>query len=195
MQRLRPLLERLTAAVAADDAPEFERVLDDLVHARRKELFSELRRLTSQVRSALETFQLDARFESAGAWSGVAQLIKTAYLELLDIGATNIFEQHDYELHMLLPAYRDRIQPRYLCLTDTTGAGERTRFYAMERAYRQVHGLVGMVLAWKQALRDHDRVKRRRGPSDHHIGEGAERQGRRQHAQNAETTEQQARGA
>jgi len=102
-------------------------------------------------------FQLDARFESAGAWSGVAQLIKTAYLELLDIGATNIFEQHDYELHMLLPAYRDRIQPRYLCLTDTTGAGERTRFYAMERAYRQVHGLVGMVLAWKQALRDHDR--------------------------------------
>lgn len=62
LQRLRPLLERLTAAVAADDAPEFERVLDDLVHARRKELFSELRRLTSQVRSALESFQLDARF-------------------------------------------------------------------------------------------------------------------------------------
>ena len=62
LQRLRPLLERLTAAVSADDGPEFEHVLDDLVHARRKELFAELRRLTSRVRSALESFQLDARF-------------------------------------------------------------------------------------------------------------------------------------
>jgi chemotaxis protein CheZ len=62
LQRLRPLLERLTDAVSEGDAPEFERVLDDLVHARRKDLFAELRRLTSRVREALETFQLNARF-------------------------------------------------------------------------------------------------------------------------------------
>jgi chemotaxis protein CheZ len=62
LQRLRPLLERLTAAVAAGDGPEFERVLDDLVHARRKDLFAELRRLTARVRQALETFQVNSRF-------------------------------------------------------------------------------------------------------------------------------------
>ncbi len=39
LQRLRPLLQRLTAAVSAGDGPEFEQVLDDLVHARRKDLF------------------------------------------------------------------------------------------------------------------------------------------------------------
>ncbi|HEY4340372.1 MAG TPA: protein phosphatase CheZ [Steroidobacteraceae bacterium] len=62
LQRLRPLLERLTAAVAAGDGPEFERVLDDLVHGRRKDLFAELRRLTGRVRQALEAFRLNSRF-------------------------------------------------------------------------------------------------------------------------------------
>lgn len=62
LERLRPLLDRLTAAVAAGDASEFERVLDDLVHGRRKDLFAELRRLTARVRQALEAFQLNARF-------------------------------------------------------------------------------------------------------------------------------------
>jgi chemotaxis protein CheZ len=62
LERLRPLLDRLTAAVSAGDAPEFERVLDDLVHGRRKDLFAELRRLTARVRQALESFQLNARF-------------------------------------------------------------------------------------------------------------------------------------
>ena len=62
LERLRPLLERMTAAVSAGDAPEFERVLDDLVHGRRKDLFAELRRLTARVRQALESFQLNARF-------------------------------------------------------------------------------------------------------------------------------------
>jgi chemotaxis protein CheZ len=62
LERLRPLLERLTAAVAAGDAPEFEHVLDDLVHARRKDLFAELRQLTSRVSEALQTFQTNARF-------------------------------------------------------------------------------------------------------------------------------------
>ena len=62
LERLRPLLNRLTAAVSAGDAPEFERVLDDLVHGRREDLFAELRRLTARVRLALESFQLNARF-------------------------------------------------------------------------------------------------------------------------------------
>jgi len=62
LERLRPLIVRLTAAVAANDASQLERLLDDLGEARRKDLVSELRRLTLQVRSALETFQFDERF-------------------------------------------------------------------------------------------------------------------------------------
>ena len=62
VERLRPLIARLTAAAAANDAGELERVLDDLVHAHRRDLFAELKRLTTRVQSALEVFGLDARF-------------------------------------------------------------------------------------------------------------------------------------
>jgi chemotaxis protein CheZ len=61
LQRLQPLIERLTEAVRAGDAAEFEHLIEDLVHARRKELFAQLRRLTRQVQRALESFQSDAR--------------------------------------------------------------------------------------------------------------------------------------
>jgi chemotaxis protein CheZ len=61
LERLRPLLDRMTSAVAAGDAAEFERLLDDLVQARRKDLFAELRRLGYGIRKALESFESDAR--------------------------------------------------------------------------------------------------------------------------------------
>jgi chemotaxis protein CheZ len=64
LQRLQPLIERLTEAVSAGDATEFERLIEDLVHARRKELFAQLRQLTGQVRRALDAFQSDARLAS-----------------------------------------------------------------------------------------------------------------------------------
>jgi tetratricopeptide (TPR) repeat protein len=99
-------------------------------------------------------FDLDARFEFSGAWSGVSQLVEEVYLDLLAIGEKAIIEEHDYELYMVLPMYRDRIRPKYLCLTDTAVATEKTRFYPQERAYRLVHGLVGMILQSKRVLRD-----------------------------------------
>lgn len=62
LERLGPLIDRLTAAVAANDGPELEHFLDDLVQGRRKDLFSELRRLTLQVRTVLDSFKVDERF-------------------------------------------------------------------------------------------------------------------------------------
>ena len=100
---------------------------------------------------ALRTFEVDADFERGGVWAGVADLAEAAYLDLTRKGETALIEQHLPELHSALLAYRDRIWPRYLCLTDTAPADEKTRFYAMDRAYRLVHGLVGMILQWKQA--------------------------------------------
>ena len=102
-------------------------------------------------------FELDARFETGGTWAGVSDLIEAAYLGLLEIGETATITRYDYELYMALPQYRDRIRPRYLCLTDTATGIERTRFYPIERSYRVVHGLVGLVLHWKRALADQQR--------------------------------------
>ena len=102
--------------------------------------------------SDVRIFRLDAEFESAGTWSGVAQLAEAAYLGLLEMGQDAIVEEHLLELHMALPSYRDVIRPKYLCLTDTAAAAEKSRFYALDRAYRLVNGLVGLVLRWRRAV-------------------------------------------
>ncbi len=97
-------------------------------------------------------FRLDADFASAGAWAGVAELVEAAYLDLREIGQEVALEKHAYELQSVLPTYRNAIRPKHLCLTDTATGTERTRFYPLDRAYRTVHGLVGLILHWKRAL-------------------------------------------
>ena len=95
-------------------------------------------------------FRLDACFEHGGTWAGVEQLVEAAYLALHEAGAEEIIQAHLLELHLALPQYRDRIRPKYLSLTETVGADERTRFYALDHAYRLVHGLVDVVLQAKR---------------------------------------------
>ena len=99
-------------------------------------------------------FQLDARFERGGAWAGVKLLVEAAYRGLLEVGKTEIVEEHDYELFFALPRYRDKIRPKYLCLTDTATGTEKTRFYPLERSHRLVHGLVGLVIQWRRTRPD-----------------------------------------
>lgn len=62
MDRYGELVKRLVTAYTRGDEAEFMQGLDDLVHSRRRELFVELRKLTEDVRRALERFQLDSRF-------------------------------------------------------------------------------------------------------------------------------------
>ena len=102
-------------------------------------------------------FRLDADFESAGAWSGVADLVEAAYLGLRDLGQDAALEQYSYELQSVLLNHRDSIHPKHLCLTDTATGTEKTRFYPLDRAYRTVHGLAGLVLHWKRALAEQAR--------------------------------------
>jgi tetratricopeptide (TPR) repeat protein len=104
--------------------------------------------------TASRVFELDARFESGGTWAGVDRLVEEAYLSLLKMEKDAIVEEHLFELYMVLLAYRDRIRPKFLCLTDTASPDEKTRFYPLNRAYRIVNGLVGLVLQWKKALPD-----------------------------------------
>ena len=99
-------------------------------------------------------FDLDADFATGGAWAGVADLAESAYLDLLTLGAQAIIDAHHIVLHAVLPQYRERIPLRYPCLTDTASDAERTRFHPLDRAYRVVHGLVGLMLQWKHARSD-----------------------------------------
>lgn len=62
LDRYGELVKLLVKAYTRGDDAGFTACLDDLVHGRRRELFSELRKLTEDVRRALERFQLDARF-------------------------------------------------------------------------------------------------------------------------------------
>jgi tetratricopeptide (TPR) repeat protein len=95
-------------------------------------------------------FHLDAHFEHGGTWAGVEQLVEVAYLALQEAGAEEVIQAHLLELHLALPQYRDRIRPKHLSLTETVGADERTLFYALDHAYRLVHGLVDVVLQAKR---------------------------------------------
>jgi tetratricopeptide (TPR) repeat protein len=95
-------------------------------------------------------FHIDVDFARDGTWSGVRELVADAYLDLLESGHEALVQAHDYELHRVLPEYRDRIVPRHACLTDTAQGSERTRNFPLDRAYRLVHGLVGLLLEWKR---------------------------------------------
>ncbi len=95
-------------------------------------------------------FRIDVDFARDGTWSGVRDLIADAYLDLIENGHAALVQAHDYELHRVLPEHRDRIVPRHASLTDTAQGSERTRNFPLDRAYRLVHGLVGLLLAWKR---------------------------------------------
>jgi tetratricopeptide (TPR) repeat protein len=95
-------------------------------------------------------FHIDVDFARDGTWSGVRRLVAQAFDELHAQGHASLIERHDYELHRVLPEYRDRIVLRHACLTDTAHGSERTRNFPLDRAYRLVHGLVEMLLLWKR---------------------------------------------
>lgn len=102
-------------------------------------------------------FHLDARFESGGVWAGAAQLVESAFLDLLDRGLHDVLDAHNYELHMALPMHRNRIKLKRGSLTDTSNSSEKTRSFPLDRAYRIVHGLVGLILEWRDIQATSDR--------------------------------------
>ncbi len=92
---------------------------------------------------------LDADFEHGGTWAGVTRLIEIIYLDLLKLGRTEVVEKHNYELHMVLAGYRDRLPLKYGSLTDVSRGMEKTRNFPLDRAYRIAHGLIELVMEWR----------------------------------------------
>lgn len=104
------------------------------------------------VGSQSRIFHVHADFSRGGAWSGARDLIETAFLDLEARGEHGLIAKHNYELNRVLPTHRQRIPLKYANLTDLAGGTERTRNYPLDRAYRLVHGLVGMIVAWKRLV-------------------------------------------
>lgn len=94
---------------------------------------------------------LNADFARRGVWAGVEDLVEQAYLDLSAKGRRDILDPHNYELHLTLPKYRDQMPLAYASLTDTATGVEKTRNFPLDRAYRIVHGLVGLILQWRDS--------------------------------------------
>ncbi len=99
--------------------------------------------------AAGRVIEVDACFARSGVWAGVQEIIELAYAALLDGGRRDILDRHNYELHMVLLKRRDEIPLAFASLTDSSTGVEKTRNFPLDRAYRIVHGLVGLVLEWR----------------------------------------------
>jgi tetratricopeptide (TPR) repeat protein len=100
--------------------------------------------------AAAELHVLNADFAHGGTWAGVATLVESIYLALLQRGHTDILEEHNYELHMVLSRYRDRIPLKHGSLTDVSVGVEKTRNFPLDRAYRIAHGLIDLIIQWRK---------------------------------------------
>lgn len=96
---------------------------------------------------------LDGDFSRGGAWAGVNTLIEQIYLDLVECGSTEILEQHNYELYMVLAQHRSRIPLKRGSLTDQAVGAEKTRNFPLDRAYRLGYGLIDLVIKWRMAAK------------------------------------------
>jgi tetratricopeptide (TPR) repeat protein len=101
---------------------------------------------------------LDGDFYRKGAWAGITDLIEMVYESLEEQNAATTIDQHNYELHMVLPKYRDALPLKYACLTDVAVGQERTRNFPLDRAYRIINGLIDLLLEWKQITRPNQNI-------------------------------------
>lgn len=92
-------------------------------------------------------FCLDVRAAFGGPWAGVRELLRQLVPQI-EAEAPDLVEKHSTELLLVLPTLRPRLKATHDSLTDVAFAEERVRNYPMDRAYRHVHGLVDLVLAW-----------------------------------------------
>jgi len=89
-------------------------------------------------------------FAEGGPWAGVRDFFRSL---LADIRGQSpaLIERHDYELVHVLPELRTQVKLRNPCLTDIATAEERIRNYPADRAYRITHGLIDLLVEYRQA--------------------------------------------
>jgi tetratricopeptide (TPR) repeat protein len=105
-------------------------------------------RLAECADAGARTFNLSCEFASGGPWGGAAQLF-SGLLKEIERDRSDLIDAHSFELVRALPLLRRSMSIRGLCLTDLAPNGERTRNYAIDRAARNVHGLIDLLDKWK----------------------------------------------
>ncbi|HEY1585669.1 MAG TPA: hypothetical protein VGH63_08270, partial [Polyangia bacterium] len=94
---------------------------------------------------------LDCDFDVGGPWAGLNQLLR-GIVPTLQAEMPALVTLHDYELALVVPELRKQITVRNPSLTDTAAGDEAVRNYAMDRAYRIVHGVVDLLAQWRAQL-------------------------------------------
>jgi len=94
------------------------------------------------------TFNLQGDFEAAGPWAGVREFFLLLLPEIHE-QRPDLIENHAFELVHVIPEMRKSLTVRNPSLTDLAQPGERSRNYAADRAFRNVHGLIDLLDDWK----------------------------------------------
>ena len=85
-----------------------------------------------------------------GPWSGLDTLVE-ALVPALREHAPELLDRHAHELCLVVPSLASELAfPQ--SLTDTVDGEEKTRNYAADRAYRALHGLIGLLADWHARL-------------------------------------------
>lgn len=103
---------------------------------------------------ATRIFLANTSFEAGGPWAGVNTLFASIFPEI-ESERPDLVEKHIVELVYVLPRLRQRYTVKHRNLTDLAPIEERSRFFAADRAYRVLQGLIDLIQKWK-SVKDAD---------------------------------------
>jgi tetratricopeptide (TPR) repeat protein len=106
------------------------------------------KRLETVAGSGARTFVVSCDFDSGGPWAGVSELF-AELLPAMRAHRPDLVERHALELVYAVPRLRRSLEVRNPNLTDLAPAEEKTRNYAADRAFRNIHGLIDLLESWK----------------------------------------------
>src|SRR5947209_14267236 len=100
--------------------------------------------------SGAHIFRVSCDFDRGGPWAGINELFSVLLPEI-QRKRPDLIERHSLELVYILPELRRTMKVRNPNLTDLATGEERTRNYPVDRAYRNIHGLIDLLDNWKSA--------------------------------------------
>lgn len=93
--------------------------------------------------------RLSCGAQCGGPWAGAAQLFRQLLPDLEQRGA-DLMASHGTELSTVLPTLKARLKETSMSLTDISSTDEKVRNYPLDRAYRNIHGLIDLLAAWQE---------------------------------------------
>lgn len=95
-----------------------------------------------------DVFQVSGNLDTGGIWAGLADLLETLLPELQKT-VPGAVDRHRYEITTVLPSRRREMPAEHIPLTETVAEDEKVRSYPMDRAFRILHGIIDLLIAWR----------------------------------------------